>query len=107
MFESAGYGGEAATATTSSVGALTSSLARVIDELLDAGTDDMLDADLSEAMLALRRQQARLAAVVAEHTAAFEARRAYAAERVALGERLDGTDHRHVEQISQACRMAA
>ncbi len=72
--------GEATTAATPSLGAPTGSLTRAIDELLDVHTDDMSDAELSAAVLALRRQQARLAAVVADHTAAFEARRVYAAD---------------------------
>ena len=38
----------------------------------------MSDGELAEAMLSLRREQARLAAVVAEQTAAFEARQVYA-----------------------------
>jgi hypothetical protein len=73
MFDAGGSGG----AAVASVGALTGALARAIDGLLDVEPDGVSDAELAEAMLSLRREQARLAAVVAEQTAAFEARRGY------------------------------
>jgi hypothetical protein len=74
MFDAGGSGG----ATATSVGALTGALARAIDDLLAVDPDGVSDAELAEAMLSLRRQQARLAAVVAEQTAAFEARQVHA-----------------------------
>jgi hypothetical protein len=74
MFEAGGSGGTANGTATTSLSALTGTLARAIDGLLDVDTDCVADAALAEAMLGLRRQQARLAAVGAEHTAAFEAR---------------------------------
>ncbi len=61
-----------------SLDALTGALARAIDGLLDVDPDGVADGELAEAMLGLRREQARLAAVVAEQTAAFEARQVYA-----------------------------
>ena len=72
-----------------SLDALTGALARAIDGLLDVDPDGVADGELAEAMLSLRRQQARLAAVVAEQTAAFEARQVYAHRRVAVGDGLD------------------
>jgi hypothetical protein len=75
MFDTGGSGG--ATATVTSLDALTGALARAIDGLLDVDPDCVPDGELAEAMLSLRRQQARLAAVVAEQTAAFEARQVY------------------------------
>jgi hypothetical protein len=77
MFEAGGPGGTAKGTATTSLSALTGTLARAIDGLLDVDTHWVADAALAEAMLGLRRQQARLAAVVAEHTAAFEARQGY------------------------------
>ncbi|HEU0171420.1 MAG TPA: hypothetical protein VFR26_08220, partial [Acidimicrobiales bacterium] len=79
MFDAGGSGGVASGATTApaAVDALTGVLARAIDGLLDVDPDGLSDAELAEAMLALRREQARLAAVVAEHTAVFEARQVY------------------------------
>ena len=53
-------------------------LTRAIDGLLDVDPGGVSDGELAEAMLSLRREQARLAAVVAEQTAAFEARQVYA-----------------------------
>jgi Domain of unknown function (DUF222) len=55
---------------------------------LDAGLDDLLaveagsltDAELAEAVVGLRRAKARLAAVTAEVTAAFDARQVYAGD---------------------------
>jgi len=76
MFESGGSGGAATTAAT--VGSLTEGLARAIDDLLDVDPASITDGELAEAMVALRREQSRLAAVVAEQTAAFEARRVHA-----------------------------
>ena len=63
-----------------SLDALSGALGRVIDGLLDVDPDWVADGELAEAMLGLRRQQGRLAAVVAEQTAAFEARQGYAAD---------------------------
>jgi hypothetical protein len=74
VFESAGSGGATATA---SFDALVEGLARAIDGLLAVEPDFVSDAELAEAMLSLRREQARLAAVVAEQTAAFEARQVH------------------------------
>jgi hypothetical protein len=54
------------------------SLATAIDELLALDPDTLDDAGLAEAVVGLRRQQARLAAATARLTAAFEARRVYA-----------------------------
>jgi Domain of unknown function (DUF222) len=76
MFDAGGSGG--ATATATSLGALTGALERAIDGLLAVDPDGLADTELAEAMLALRREQARLAAVVAEHTAVFEARQGHA-----------------------------
>ena len=59
---------------------LTGGLSRAIDALLDVDPDAMSDGELADAMLGLRREQARLAAVVADLTAAFEARQTYAAD---------------------------
>jgi Domain of unknown function (DUF222) len=80
VFESGGSGGAASGTTTApaSLGALTGALARAIDGLLAVDPDGVADAELAAAMLGLRREQARLAAVVAEHTAIFEARRVHA-----------------------------
>ena len=77
MFDAGGSGGATAAAVTS-LDALTGALARAIDGLLDVDPDGVADGELAEAMLSLRREQARLAAVVAEQTAAFEARQGYA-----------------------------
>ena len=71
-------GGAASGATVASLDALTGALARAIDGLLAVDPDGVADGELAEAMLSLRREQARLAAVVAEQTAAFEARQVYA-----------------------------
>ena len=63
-----------------SLRALTAGLARAIDGLVDADTEGVSDSEVAEAMLGLRREQARLAAVVAEQTAVFEARGVYGAD---------------------------
>ena len=71
---------------TSGVGApgsvtdITAALATAIDDLLDVRTDVVTDGELAGAMVAIRRQQSRLAAAVAELTAAFDARRAWSAD---------------------------
>ena len=77
MFGSGGSGGAAA---APSLDGLSGALGRVIDGLLDVDPDCVADAELAHAMLGLRRQQGRLAAVVAEQTAAFEARQGHAAD---------------------------
>jgi hypothetical protein len=59
---------------------LTGGLIRAIDALLDLNPDATSDGELADAMIGLRREQARLAAVVADLTAAFEARQTYAAD---------------------------
>jgi len=55
-------------------------LTRAIDGLLEADPASVSDGELAEAMVALRREQARLAAVVAEQTAVFDARKVCAAD---------------------------
>ncbi len=61
-------------------GALAAALASTIDGLQDVSADSVSDDELADAMIGLRREQARLAAVVADLTAAFEARQTYAAD---------------------------
>src|SRR5687767_7076533 len=75
MFDTGGSGGTMAAA---SFDALVAGLSRAIDGLLAVDPDCVSDGELAEAMLSLRREQARLAAVVADQTAAFEARQGYA-----------------------------
>jgi Domain of unknown function (DUF222) len=58
------------------VGGLRASL----DALLDLDPDTLDDAELAEAVVDLRRQQARLAAATTHLTAVFDARRVYAAD---------------------------
>ena len=53
-------------------------LSVAIDGLIDLDPDTLDDAELADAVVALRRQQARLAAATARLTASFEARRIYA-----------------------------
>jgi hypothetical protein len=53
-------------------------LATVLDGLVDDDPLGLSDGELADAMVELRRQQARLAAVVAEVTAAFDARQLHA-----------------------------
>ncbi len=77
------------TVASASVDMLTRGLSRAIDALLDVDPDATFDGELADAMLGLRREQARLAAVVADLTAAFEARQTYAADGLAVGDRLD------------------
>ncbi len=69
-----------ATAGPASVRGLSAALARVIEDMLAVDSDAVSDVALGEAMLGLRREQARLAAVVAELTAVFEARQVYASD---------------------------
>jgi Domain of unknown function (DUF222) len=80
MFDTGGTGSAPSETTTApaSLGAQTGALAQAIDGLLAVDPDGVADAELAAAMLGLRREQARLAAVVAEHTATFEARRGHA-----------------------------
>ena len=59
---------------------LTEALRQAIDPFVDADPDAASDGELAEAMVGLRREQARLAAVVAELTAAFDARQTFAAD---------------------------
>src|SRR5690606_18070819 len=56
------------------------SLAAAVDALVDLDVDAVGDDELAAAMVSLRRQQARLAGVVAELTAAFDARRVHTAD---------------------------
>jgi hypothetical protein len=53
-------------------------LAEALDGRFHVEPDELGDGELAEAMVDLRRQQARLAAVVAETTAAFDARQVHA-----------------------------
>jgi hypothetical protein len=80
MFESGGAGGTASGAATDAATgtSLTAPLARAIDGLLDVDPQAASDHELAGAMVGLRREQARLAALVSELTAAFEARQVYA-----------------------------
>ena len=59
MFDAGGSGGAASGATTApaSLGALTGVLERAIDGLLAVDSDGVSDAELAEAMLALRRER--------------------------------------------------
>ena len=65
-------------AATAAAEALTGALAGAVSGLLELEPDELSDAQLAAAMLDLRRAQSRLAAAVAELTAAFDARRAWA-----------------------------
>jgi hypothetical protein len=89
MFESGGFGGSATgTVAATPAGAPADAsaasgdggLARAIDALLAVDPDGVSDGELAASMLALRREQARLAAVVGELTAVFETRRVYAGD---------------------------
>jgi hypothetical protein len=53
-------------------------LGAALDGLLHVDPDELSDGELAAAMVDLRREQARLAAVVAEFTAAFDARQVHA-----------------------------
>jgi hypothetical protein len=55
-------------------------LTAAIDALLAVEPDAVSDTELAAAMVALRREQSRLAAAVAELTAAFDARRVWAGD---------------------------
>jgi hypothetical protein len=57
--------------------AVTGPLTAAVDGLLEVDPDTLDDAELAEAMVALHRQQARLAAATARLTATFEARRVW------------------------------
>jgi hypothetical protein len=52
----------------------------VVDETLEVDPDSLSDGELADAVVELRRLQARLAAATARLTAAFDARRVWAAE---------------------------
>ena len=58
----------------------TAGLAEALDGLLDVDPGGLSDGELAEAMVALRREQARLAAVVADLTAAFDTRQVHATD---------------------------
>jgi hypothetical protein len=58
----------------------TAALSAAVDGLLSADPDGLGDDELAGAMVELRREQARLAAAVAELTSAFEARQVHAAD---------------------------
>jgi hypothetical protein len=77
MFGSAGGGGGAGAAVGVPGGA---ALAAALDRLLAVDPAELTDGELAAGVVALRRQQARLAAVVAQLTAAFDARGVYAAD---------------------------
>jgi hypothetical protein len=59
---------------------ITAPVTAAIDGLVGLDPDTLGDAELAEAVVELRRQQARLAAATARVTASFEARRIYAAD---------------------------
>jgi hypothetical protein len=78
MFVSDVDGPSGRAAATAGQLALTSPLAGAVTDLLAIDPEVVSDHDLAEAMVALRRQQSRLAAAVSALTAAFDARRAWA-----------------------------
>jgi hypothetical protein len=84
--ESRGEGAEAAVAGP---------LAAALDGLVDLDPDTLDDAELADAVVELRRQQARLAAATTRLMAAFEARRVYADD----GSRSCGA------WVAQRCRL--
>ena len=65
-------------ATTADVDAMTGPLSDAVTGLLGLDVDDLSDADLAAAMTGLRRELSRLAAALADLTAAFDARRVWA-----------------------------
>src|SRR5262245_31343142 len=84
MFDSDGAGGahtDDSTGRSSASGVLSDTAGRlddVIGALLEVDPDDVTDGDLAAAMVSMRRAQSRLAAAVADLTAAFDARRVWA-----------------------------
>ena len=85
MFDDeAGVGGDGTSAPDSAVPTMSASwaagLAETLDGLLDVDPGGLSDGELAGAMVGLRRAQARLAAVVAEMTAVFEAREVHAGD---------------------------
>ena len=70
--------GAAATDGPGTFGSCAAGLAAALDAMLALDGDALGDSELAEAMVALRRQQSRLAASVAELTAVFEARKVHA-----------------------------
>src|SRR5690606_16405352 len=83
MFDQGVAGGadpDTGATSTGVLGSQAAGLAAVLDGLAGVDAGGLCDGELAEAMVGLRREQARLAAVVAELTAVFEARQAYAAD---------------------------
>src|SRR5918998_3706334 len=83
MFDPAAAGeavtdGAAATDGPGTFGSCAAGLAAALDAMLALDGDALGDSELAEAMVALRRQQSRLAASVAELTAVFETRKVHA-----------------------------
>ena len=72
--------GAAGTDATGMFGSHAAGLAEAVDGFLGVDAGALSDGELADAMVGLRREQARLAAVVAELTAAFDARQVHAGD---------------------------
>jgi hypothetical protein len=96
--EVAGAGAEPAIRAGGSglLDACVAELAGAVDGLLAVNVPGLIDAELAEAMVSLRREQARLSAGLAELTAAFEARQVH---------RADDGSRSAIDWIAVHCRL--